>query len=241
MENEELIRKQMEETRTSLTEKLETLEDQVVGTVKDTGSAVSGTAEAIKDTVSTVKDSVQDTVSTVKDTVEETVSAVKDTVQEGVETVKSWLDLKAHTEKRPWMVMGGSVVLGYFLEGMVGSGAESETVAAPDGHAPRREHHNGGMRHRRHEHAPAGGLTPELGKLKGLALGALLGTVRELVAGAAPDYLSEQLREIADDITRSLGGKPVPRPGEEKEAKSKQEERPEQKGKGTLMGIPKRG
>src|SRR5262249_47659347 len=115
MENEELIRKQMEETRTSLTEKLETLEEQVVGAGKDTSSAVTGTAGAVKDTVSTVKDSVQDTVSTVKDTVTETVTAVKDTVQEGVETVKSWLDLKAHTEKHPWMVMGGSVLLGYFL------------------------------------------------------------------------------------------------------------------------------
>jgi len=32
MEDEEVIREQMEETRTSLTEKLETLEDKILGT-----------------------------------------------------------------------------------------------------------------------------------------------------------------------------------------------------------------
>ena len=75
MENEDLIRKKMEETRTSLTEKLETLEEQVAGTVQ-------GATAAVSDTVETVKDSVEETVSTVKDTVQETVGTVKDTVQE---------------------------------------------------------------------------------------------------------------------------------------------------------------
>jgi phosphate uptake regulator len=57
----EVIRLQMEETRASLSEKLETLEQQVVGTVQDARAAVT-------DTVETVKEAVHETVETVKDT-----------------------------------------------------------------------------------------------------------------------------------------------------------------------------
>src|ERR1700681_3970542 len=56
MDNEtEVIKHQMEETRTSLTDKLETLENQVVETVQETTTAVA-------DTVENVKEAVQETV-----------------------------------------------------------------------------------------------------------------------------------------------------------------------------------
>jgi len=53
MENEhehdpEVIRQQMEATRTDLTEKLERLEQSVVGTVEETTSAVTGTVKSVE-------------------------------------------------------------------------------------------------------------------------------------------------------------------------------------------------
>jgi hypothetical protein len=52
-------------------------------------------------------------------------------------------------------------------------------------------------------------LAPEIGKLRGLALGALMGVVRDAVKGAAPGKFRSQLHGILDDITAKLGGQPV--------------------------------
>ena len=45
----EVIRQQMEDTRASLSEKLESLEQQVVGTVHDARDAVADTVQSVKD------------------------------------------------------------------------------------------------------------------------------------------------------------------------------------------------
>src|SRR5262249_25091040 len=86
---------QMEETRSALTEKLQTLENQVVETVSEANTAVVQTVE-------TVKEAVHDTVETVKGTVEDTV-----------ESVKSAFDISQHVDRHPWLMMGGAVALGY--------------------------------------------------------------------------------------------------------------------------------
>jgi len=52
----EVIRHQMEETRSSLADKLETLENEFRGTVEEATSAVSTTVEAVQETVETVKE-----------------------------------------------------------------------------------------------------------------------------------------------------------------------------------------
>jgi len=91
-----VIRQQMEETRADLAAKLETLEQQVVDTV-------TGTTAAVTQTVENVKEAVQ-----------ETVDKVKDTVQGGVESVKNAFDLSAQMDRHPWLLMAGSVAVGYW-------------------------------------------------------------------------------------------------------------------------------
>src|SRR5262245_24400559 len=91
----EMIRQQMEETRSALTEKLETLEHQVIGTVAEANTAVA-------DTVDNVKEAVQDTV-----------EVVKETVQETVESVKQTLDISVQMDRHPWLFLGASVAAGY--------------------------------------------------------------------------------------------------------------------------------
>ena len=48
MENEEVIRRQMEHTRESLTDKLETLEDKLLHSVQQATSAVTETVAKIR-------------------------------------------------------------------------------------------------------------------------------------------------------------------------------------------------
>jgi len=218
MAEEDVIRHQMEDTRTSLTDKLETLEQQVVDTVQGATSAVNETVESIKDTV-------KDTVTTVKDSVQDTVSAVKDTVQGSVDTVKDFMDVGAHVDRHPWVMLGGSMLLGYCLGNMFGKRSEpsrmTESFAAeqPRSNGHRLSHSGKGAarENRRRESAGQGllgswlgELGPEIDKLKSLALGTLFGTAREMIIKAVPEHIGEQLKEVVDNVTTKLGGEPLP-------------------------------
>ena len=90
----EVIRAQMQETRTALTEKLEALEHQVVDTVQATTSTVA-------ETVQQVKAAVEDTVGTVKDTVQSAVGGVKESVQGAVSSVAGVFDVRRHVRRLP--------------------------------------------------------------------------------------------------------------------------------------------
>jgi len=148
-EKEKQIQREMEATRAALTDKLETLEQKVVGTVEDVTSATSQTVESIKETVATVQETVKDTMSsvnetvkgtvetvnetvkgtveTVNETVKGTVETVNETVKGSVEAVKDWVDIPGHVQAHPWLALGCSVATGYclgaFLAPRLGSAA----------------------------------------------------------------------------------------------------------------------
>jgi len=237
MEDEKVIREQMEDTRTSLTEKLETLEHKVADTVQEATSAVS-------DTVASVKDSIQDTVASVTGSVQETVTTVKDTLHDGVESVKSMFDVPHLVEQHPWTAVAGAVAVGFCLERTFGKSSAPMTekmaeasvpVAAPTqtgsaGAFPgaaasqsrqNRGHHssNGGSHGHSSREKSSGKkssllahLAPELDQLKGLALGALFGMARELLVKAVSPEMGERLKEIMDNVTTKVGGKPMEHP-----------------------------
>lgn len=108
----EVIRQQMEETKSQLTNKLESLEHQVSETVQSTGSAVTATVGAVQETVETVTGAVQD----------------------AVHSVAKAFDLKHHMDTHPWLVLGGSVVLGYLAADLLEASARSAQRQNP---APR--------------------------------------------------------------------------------------------------------
>src|SRR5262249_34514997 len=188
----EVIRQQMEETRASLSEKLETLEQQVVGTVKDARAAVN-------ETVETVKGAVHDTVETVKETV----------------------DVRRQVERHPWAMLGGSIVLGY-LGGRLYERLEAPSPQwAPSGingeYSPA-QYTNGSsppqpLREELSEpesgHSLLHQFEPEIAKLKGLALGAVLGVLRDIVTAQVPDPLKPQVSDVMNGITVKLGGQPI--------------------------------
>lgn len=215
MENEDLIRLQMEDTRTALTEKLETLEDKLMTTVQETKAAVD-------ETVASVRETVVGTVQETRSAVKETVASVKDTMHDSVEGIKDMMDVSAHVDRHPWLSVGGAVLCGYLLGSLLPGGKESGSerrVSSPE--APKPQPGNGNGRHKyQKQHAIAeapstpswlSAFDPELQKLKGLALGATLGMVRDMITEAVPPQMVDQVRTLVDDVTRKVGGEPVAR------------------------------
>jgi ElaB/YqjD/DUF883 family membrane-anchored ribosome-binding protein len=198
-----VIRQQMEETRTSLQDKLETLEQQV----KDT---VQGAAEAANETVQTVKEAVQDTVDTMRDTVEDTVTSVKDT-----------FDLHKQVAAHPWAMFLGAAVVGYVGTRMLSGGGTASppppAVSGPKtmagGYRPNgagatpASPQSSGFLARLAEH-----YKDELNKVQSLAVGVAAGILREMLTSSAPPALVDQIKDIVDGVTSKLGGKPVQGP-----------------------------
>ena len=103
------IRQQMEETKSQLSEKLESLESHVTETVQSTGTAVNATVEAVQETVETMTGAVQD----------------------AVQSVSNAFDLQRQIDRNPWLVLGGSVVVGYLaVELLMGSSKKSKQPQA---------------------------------------------------------------------------------------------------------------
>jgi hypothetical protein len=205
----DVIRQQIEQTRESLADKLETLEGQVRKTI---GSVTS-------------------TVGTVKSRVEDTVQAVTSAVGETVDSVKRTFDIPYQVRRHPYLMTGGALVVGaalaYFLAGRPrrprrrprARWAPSYTPPAP---APASAYESVSGEPRQAGAGPssrpgvfAGLLEPlagEFDKLKATAIGAFLGLVRDAAVRWVPPSLAPKVEEIVNDITRRAGGDVVPGP-----------------------------
>jgi len=199
MENEtELIRDQMAETRSSLSEKLEALQEQVLGTVE-------GTTRTVTETVEAVQEAVQDTVGTVKESVQETV-----------DSVKSAFDLSEQMDKHPWLMVGGAVVVGYLGSRML-MGHDYTALPPPSNGAAaprppsRTEAATAAVSSA--ASATAGWLEelagPLLKQAEGLALGVLAGVASDLIHSSAPEEMRGQLNEMVEKFASSVGTTPI--------------------------------
>lgn len=200
-QNSDVIRHDIEETRSALTEKLETLENEVIGTVREATQAVTCTVE-------NVKESFASTVENVKETVEETVQSVKQT-----------FDLRRQVARHPWPMFGGSVAAGYFLGTLLpsdktsrsfGSLAASSAVnytappAPPAKEAPARTKPRTSLLSGLLEQ-----LEPELRKVKQMAIGVTVGLLRDALKERIPESMAADFQELANNITTKIGGQPV--------------------------------
>ena len=192
---ERQIKERMEEKRVDLTDKIETLE-------------------------TTLMDTVQNTLHSASDVVEN----VTESVQETVETVKETFNLKRHTERHPWLMLAGAVAAGF------AGGRLLPRRRRPAGRLPRRDDYPELESIAERSARPAGPLRQpepekpswfsqlgstfgdELSKLKGLALGATFGVLRDMLTSAAPEQLKPQLAEVVNSVTTKLGGRPIQGP-----------------------------
>jgi len=118
-------RHDIEETRASMTEKLELLEERVRDTLEETKIAVDDIVENVKGTVDETVVVVKETVTGAKSTVENIVENVKETMDDTVTKVKQSFDLRYQVEQHPWLMVGGSVVVGSVLASFLQGGRES--------------------------------------------------------------------------------------------------------------------
>jgi len=122
-ESPELIEREMEQTRESLTEKVALLENKVVGQVQSATDTVQGTMDSVQDTVQTVKAAVQDTVQSVTDT-------VKDSVRSLADGLKETFDVRQQVQANPWAMVGGATVAG-FVTGLLAFGRQASARGLP--------------------------------------------------------------------------------------------------------------
>jgi ElaB/YqjD/DUF883 family membrane-anchored ribosome-binding protein len=201
----DVIRQQIDQTRESLTKKVESLENQVKGTVEDVTSTVKETVEAVKETVDTVK------------------SKVSETVEETVDTVKRTFDIPHQVQQHPFAMAGCSLLAGVALGYAVGGrrtfrgswSYPSERGGARADLAP--NYAAAPAAPERHEESRGGGLLgnllapfeSEIGKVKEVAIGALLGMLRDALKQSLPPSLAANVEEIMNSATRKAGGEPV--------------------------------
>jgi ElaB/YqjD/DUF883 family membrane-anchored ribosome-binding protein len=226
----DVIKHQMEHTRTQLTDKLELLEHQVADTV--TGAAE--TVEKVRQTVSDTVTGATETVASVKQALEDTVQSVKDTVRETAESVGETLDVRRQVEKHPWAMVCGATAVGFGM-GMLCSrvnvpaavtssasrvassarslaGSMEQQVSGwsePPPPPPPFGQRSESRQFRRDEPHEESLWMPAVHKLKGLAIGAMFGVLRDVLAKNVPPAISGQLGDVIDNFTTSVGGQPI--------------------------------
>lgn len=176
-ESPEVIEKEMQTTRESLTEKVTLLEQQVVGTLQSSTTAVQETVGSVKDTVDSVKSAVQDTVESVTDSVKHSVASLTD-------GLKDALDFKRHVRANPWAAFGGAAAAG-FITGMLVFRREGSSLGLPAG-----------------THTPVMGSPPTVVPMRPSWLGELFEMAGQEVKKIAQDALtkaSAQLKQTVQD------------------------------------------
>ncbi len=189
----DVIRQQIEETRSSLTEKLETLEAEVKGTVQSA-----------------------------KETVQETISNVKQTVETAKETVKRTFDVRYQVDRHPWAMLGLSavsgVVAGALLGGRLTPGRRvARGMSEASGEAPLRTESSPASAWSRLTHSEpgtpgfldrlAGQVGDELEKAKELAITTLAGVVGDVARRSIP-ALGNTVEEMLVRATSQFGAPP---------------------------------
>lgn len=190
----EVIRQRMDETRSQLSEKLETLEQQVTETVQSTGDAVNATVGAVQETIESVTGAVQD----------------------AVQSVSNAVDLRRQIHRHPWLVIGGSVAVGYLAAEFLS--ASRKPSSRPSASADNPNQGNGPAMGGEstatalvaaHE---SGLESSSWRQLRDVAFGAIIGMVQEITSRAVPplvDYLTGQRSsgplEAADSVAEQHG------------------------------------
>jgi ElaB/YqjD/DUF883 family membrane-anchored ribosome-binding protein len=217
------LHQEIDQTRSDLTDKLQTLEEQVRGTVL-------GATEKVEQTIEQVTSTVQETVEQVKSTVGDTVETAKSAVSETVENVRQTFDLKYQVETRPWTMVVGSACVGLLAGALVGrqtrprrfhrsfapsafrAPAEAPTAAAeqyvsgvrPVGEPPAAAREEGpswlGQLYRQFE--------PEINSVKEMAIGYAAGMLRDLIKESVP-VLRDRIEDVMNRATTKFGGEPV--------------------------------
>jgi ElaB/YqjD/DUF883 family membrane-anchored ribosome-binding protein len=200
----EVIRDQMHQTRASLADKLDALESQVRDTVQTATEAVTTTAETVKG---------------VTETVTSTVEGVTNTVTDTVQSVAEKLDITQYVERAPWLSFGAAVASGFAAGYMLGGPAREKREAwrreepfplraTQEPERPEEEGLFAGVSSLVSDGLQEGVQTALTG-LQGLAVGAVMGLVRDWVQTSVSGSMQQEIVQLVDRVSTRLGGKPL--------------------------------
>lgn len=201
-DNPDALRQQIDQTKDSLVGKLEALESKVAGTVQSASDTVSETVTAVKNTVDSVVDKVQ--------------------------SAGEFFNIKAQAQRRPWAVFGTSVLIGcmasYLLTGKRKSArsprgtfeamgqrtmkpAAGSTPLMASSEADHPQSHPEPKEEKEH-----GWLREQIDGFLGLAVGSVMGLVRDVAVQELPEAIGKKLATEVNNLTTHLGGKPIEEP-----------------------------
>jgi ElaB/YqjD/DUF883 family membrane-anchored ribosome-binding protein len=206
------IERQMKETRSSLSNKLETLEEKVADTVAKATEAVSSTVSKAKETVDNTVEAVTETVANVRDT----------------------FDIPEQVRRHPWLCFAASIAAGYVLEKMCDSLIFPSADHGGNGNGKHKQQRARGETPKpmprwmaesqkapepspyyeaESEGAKATGPTlmstvgEHMTKLKDIAVGALFNVLRGVTVKSLGPTFAEPAGQFVDDVARSFGVK----------------------------------
>jgi ElaB/YqjD/DUF883 family membrane-anchored ribosome-binding protein len=161
------------------------------------------TRSAMADKLEELEERVMGTVHSAQETVENSIQLGKDTVA----TVKRTFDLGYQVEQHPWAMVGGSFLVGLglgslFLGGRRSRPAANRLVGNERPLAPRPDSMSANRQ------GIFGRFDEEIDKVKGMAIGYVLGLVRDSIKDAVPQ-LASQIDDVMNSVTTKLGSKPV--------------------------------
>jgi len=209
----------MDDTRTSLADKIEALEDQVTDTVKEATTDVT-------DTVKTVKETVEEVTDDVKEAVSDVTHSVADTVEDMAHNVASFFDVTGHVRRHPWPVFGGAIFAGFIVERLW---PRRQSAAAPKrfqepaslssiaSAADRMDAFGqaaapaAAVEKPKPERA-TGWFWDELRRLQGLAVSSVFGLARDVAARHLPEAIGKKVSDEFNRVTTRLGGEPIEEP-----------------------------
>jgi hypothetical protein len=109
-QKENHIRKDIDETRAAMSEKIEMIEGRVHETMEGTKSTI----DHVMDNVKHVQGTVEQTMSAV----DNVIDTIKHSMDETMERAKYTADLIAQVNKNPWIMFGCAILAGYVLSSM---------------------------------------------------------------------------------------------------------------------------
>jgi len=185
------MREEIDCTRSDMADKLEALEDRVMGTVQSAHETVDDSIQMARDTVATVKRN---------------------------------FDIKYQVEQHPWAVVGGCFFVGLALGGLY-LGVRRGSRQAPNRPAADETRvympsklTNGSIAAAASPPQPYstsanrpgffGRFDEEIDKVKGMAVGYVMGLVRDSIKDAVPQ-LASQIDDVMNSATTKMGSKPV--------------------------------
>jgi ElaB/YqjD/DUF883 family membrane-anchored ribosome-binding protein len=108
MDQRELhIRKDIDDTRAVMSEKIEMIEDRVHETMEGTKSTIDHVIDNVKH--------VQETVEQTKSAIDNVLETVKHSIDETIERAKYTADLINQVNRNPWIMFGCAILAGYIL------------------------------------------------------------------------------------------------------------------------------